>query len=90
MPSMGYGDVVNDALARLDGLGYEWGVDRNLVNHGPMGAEALAVLGYPEQVGGWADGYRRAKQHRPAPRVAPATTATRPRRPSRSRDEPMT
>ncbi|MGH3428964.1 MAG: questin oxidase family protein, partial [Mycobacteriales bacterium] len=66
MTSLGYGDAVNDALERLDGLGYEWG-DRNFVNHGPMGAEALAVLGYPEQVPRWADAYRARPHHDPPP-----------------------
>jgi hypothetical protein len=66
MTSLGYADAVNDALERLDGLGYEWG-DRNFVNHGPMGAEALAVLGYPEQVPRWADAYQGRPHHDPPP-----------------------
>jgi Questin oxidase-like len=66
MTSLGYADAINDALERLGGLGYEWG-DRNFVNHGPMGAEALAVLGYPEQVSQWADAYRARPHHDPPP-----------------------
>jgi hypothetical protein len=66
-----YGDAVNDALDRLDDLGFEWGEQLTVVNHGPMGAETMAVLGYPEQVAAWADGYHRHPHHpRPGPRFA--------------------
>jgi hypothetical protein len=66
-----YGDAVNDALDRLDDLGFEWGEGLTVVNHGPMGAETMAVLGFPEEVGAWADRYHRHPHHpRPAPRFA--------------------
>jgi hypothetical protein len=66
-----YGDAVNDALDRLDDLGFEWGENLTVVNHGPMGAETMAILGFPEQVAGWADAYHRHPHHeRPAPRFA--------------------
>lgn len=64
MVSSSYDEAVNDALDRLDGLGYEWGT-ADLVNHGPMGAEALALLGYPDQVSSWADKYRQIPHHDP-------------------------
>ena len=40
-----YIDAVTDALQRLDDLGYERGGD-DFANHRPMGAEALAALGF--------------------------------------------
>ncbi|GAA1893241.1 questin oxidase family protein [Streptantibioticus ferralitis] len=67
-----YGDAVNDALERMDDLGYERGAQGDLANHGPMGAEALAVMGHGEQVAAWVEGYRHAMPHHepPAPRFA--------------------
>jgi hypothetical protein len=50
-----YEDAVNDALERLDDLGYERGAQGDFANHGPMGAEALAALGHGEQVGAWVE-----------------------------------
>ncbi|WP_020667036.1 questin oxidase family protein [Amycolatopsis nigrescens] len=72
MTTLGYTDAVNDALERLDDLGYERGADGDLANHGPMGAEALAVLGHGDDVAAWTDGYRVAMPHHepPAPRFA--------------------
>lgn len=69
---MKYSDAVNDALERLDDLGYERGAQGDLANHGPMGAEALAVLGHGDDVAAWVEGYRRAMPHHdpPAPRFA--------------------
>jgi hypothetical protein len=69
MTVLSYSDAVNDALARLDDLGYERGED-NFANHGPMAAEAVAVLGHTDQVAGWVEGYRHAIPHHepPAPR----------------------
>ncbi|WP_269855483.1 questin oxidase family protein [Streptomyces sp. RPT161] len=69
---IGYQDAVNDALERMDDLGYERGAQGDLANHGPMGAEALAVLGHGAQVAAWVEGYRQAMPHHepPAPRFA--------------------
>jgi hypothetical protein len=70
MASMRYGDAVNEALERLDGLGYERGEDGDFANHGPMGAETIAVLGHGDEVARWVEGYRNAMSHHepPAPR----------------------
>lgn len=72
MPSISYRDAVNDALERLDDLGYERGVGMDLANHGPMGAEALALLGQEDEVARWVRRYRAAMEHHepPAPRFA--------------------
>jgi hypothetical protein len=72
MTSINYEDAVSDALLRLDDLGYERGANGDLANHGPMGAEALAVLGHGDAVAGWVEGYRTAMPHHepPAPRFA--------------------
>lgn len=64
-----YTDAVNDALARLDDLGYERGGGNDLANHGPMGAEALAVLGHGDQVPAWVAGYRAAMPHHDPPQA---------------------
>ncbi|WP_306318200.1 MULTISPECIES: hypothetical protein [unclassified Streptomyces] len=68
-----YSDAVNDALERLDDLGYERGPEpEGFVAHGTMCAEALATLGYPERIPGYIDGYRSGLAHhdRPEPRFA--------------------
>jgi len=72
MTKVGYSDAVNDALERLDDLGYERGIQGDLANHGPMGAEALAALGHGDKVASWVEGYRAAMPHHeaPAPRFA--------------------
>ncbi|MCC3768935.1 questin oxidase family protein [Streptomyces sp. UNOC14_S4] len=67
MPSIGYHDAVNDALERMEGLGYERGKGVDLANHGPMGAEALAVLGQGDAVAPWVGRYRRAMEHHEPP-----------------------
>ena len=48
-----YTDAVNEALQRLQGVGYEFGP--SFVNHAPMAAEALAYLGYSDIVASWTD-----------------------------------
>ncbi|SDK12545.1 Protein of unknown function [Actinopolyspora mzabensis] len=70
MGTQGYADAVGEALQRLEGLGYERGTNGDLANHGPMGAEALAVLGFGEAVSSWVEGYKQAMPHHdpPAPR----------------------
>jgi len=72
MTKVGYSDAVNDALERLDDLGYERGTQGDLANHGPMGAETLAALGYGDRVAGWAEEYRTVMPHHdpPAPRFS--------------------
>ncbi|MFG2140114.1 hypothetical protein [Streptomyces sp. NPDC048650] len=67
MPSISYRDAVNDALERMDDLGYERGQGVDLANHGPMGAEALAVLGQEDEVARWVGRYRRAMEHHEPP-----------------------
>ena len=67
MTQPGYHDAVNDALERMADLGYERGVGADLANHGPMGAEALAVLGYGADVAGWVERYRVAVPHHEPP-----------------------
>ncbi|MFF5126790.1 hypothetical protein ACFY41_07580 [Streptomyces syringium] len=67
MSSVGYIDAVNDALERLDDLGYERGHGVDLANHGPMGAEALALLGQEDEVARWVRRYRDAMEHHEPP-----------------------
>ncbi|GAA2931705.1 questin oxidase family protein [Streptomyces argenteolus] len=67
MPSISYSDALNDALERMDDLGYERGQGVDLANHGPMGAEALALLGQVDQVARWVGRYRRAMEHHEPP-----------------------
>jgi Questin oxidase-like len=66
-----YIDTVTDALERLDDLGYERG-GNDFANHGPMAAEALAVLGFGAEVPGWVNRYRSGMKHHdpPSPRWA--------------------
>lgn len=67
MSSISYYEAVNDALERLEDLGYERGVGVDLANHGPMGAEAVAVLGHGDEVARWIGRYRRALDHHEPP-----------------------
>ncbi|ASF12596.1 hypothetical protein NBRGN_016_02620 [Nocardia brasiliensis NBRC 14402] len=63
-----YQDAVIDALERLDDLGYERNLGGgDLANHGPMGAEALAVLGHGDAVPAWVATYRKAAPHHEPP-----------------------
>ncbi|MCX4472655.1 questin oxidase family protein [Micromonospora sp. NBC_01655] len=65
-----YFDAVNDALERLDDMGYERGERNELVNHGPMATETLATLGHGDQIGAWVQVYRAKPHHdRPAPHL---------------------
>ena len=72
MTNVGYSDAVNDALERLDDLGYERGAQGDLANHGPMGAETLAALGHGDKVADWVEVYRNVMPHiePPTPRFA--------------------
>ncbi|MFI6642825.1 hypothetical protein [Streptomyces sp. NPDC050504] len=80
MPAVSYTDALNDALERLDDLGYERGQGVDLANHGPMGAEALVLLGMGDDVARWVVRYRRAMEHHEPPaallRVDPADEAS--------------
>ncbi|MGW0389524.1 questin oxidase family protein [Streptomyces sp. NPDC003042] len=67
MSTISYGDALNDALERLDDLGYERGKGVDLANHGPMGAEALALLGQEDEVARWVGRYRAAMDHHEPP-----------------------
>ncbi|MFI6771203.1 hypothetical protein [Streptomyces sp. NPDC050355] len=67
MSSLSYRDALNDALERMDDLGYERGQGVDLANHGPMGAEALAQLGQQDEVAAWVRRYRRAMEHHEPP-----------------------
>ncbi|MEU8780801.1 hypothetical protein [Streptomyces sp. NPDC048637] len=67
MPSISYHEALNDALERMDDLGYERGQGVDLANHGPMGAEALALLGQEDEVASWVRRYRRAMEHHEPP-----------------------
>ncbi|MEV5955423.1 hypothetical protein AB0M11_16915 [Streptomyces sp. NPDC051987] len=49
---------MNDALERLRSVGYEHG--RSYVNHAPMAAEALAHMGYADEVADWVEGHLRS------------------------------
>lgn len=63
-----YCDAVNDALERLDDLGYERNLGGgDLANHGPMAAEALAVLGHAAAIPQWIETYREAAPHHEPP-----------------------
>lgn len=53
MSTLSYDDVVNDALDRLRGVGFEFGP--GFVNHAPMVAETLAAIGYREIVATWVE-----------------------------------
>ena len=63
-----YSDAVNDALERLDDLGYERNLGGgDLANHGPMAAEALAVLGHAAAIPDWVAVYRAVAPHHEPP-----------------------
>ncbi|MEU2114637.1 hypothetical protein ABZ567_03035 [Streptomyces sp. NPDC016459] len=53
MAATTYTDAVSGALERLRGVGYEHGP--RFVNHAPMAAEALAHMGYTDDVPRWVD-----------------------------------
>ncbi|MFW3461112.1 hypothetical protein ACN24K_10360 [Streptomyces microflavus] len=53
MSPLTYTDAVGEALERLRGVGFEHGP--RFVNHAPMAAEALAYMGYADDVPRWVD-----------------------------------
>jgi Questin oxidase-like len=61
MPAASYSDAMSAALQRLRGVGYEHGP--SLVNHAPMAAEAMALLGYTDEVPSWLDGNIRRRRY---------------------------
>lgn len=68
-------DALDEALEMLSRSGFEY--HGGLANHGPMAAEALTVLGRPEAVRPWVEGYRRQLQDRGSPRERLAPDAWR-------------
>ncbi|MBV8964642.1 MAG: DUF4243 domain-containing protein [Mycobacteriaceae bacterium] len=60
-----YAEAVNGALDRLQTTGFY--LDRFFANHGPMAAEALATLGYCDEVDGWVDDNIRHRSYPPLP-----------------------
>ncbi|MHC0431213.1 hypothetical protein ACX6XY_13615 [Streptomyces sp. O3] len=65
MAALTYTDAVSEALQRLRGVGFEHG--GSFVNHAPMAAEALAHMGYADEVPGWVDHNLRARQYHDVP-----------------------
>jgi Questin oxidase-like len=65
MGSVSYADAVSGALERLRTTGFYLG--EFFANHGPMAAEALAKLGYCDEVDGWLDANIRHRDYRPLP-----------------------
>jgi hypothetical protein len=65
MGSVDYIDAVNAALERLHTTGFYIG--DFFANHGPMAAEALAKLGYCEEVDGWVEANITHREHGPLP-----------------------
>jgi hypothetical protein len=60
-----YPEAVNGALDRLQTTGFY--LDGSFANHGPMAAEALARLGYCDEVDGWVDANIHHRKHGPLP-----------------------
>jgi len=73
MTSTTYSDAVGGALERLRGVGYEWGP--SFANHAPMAAEALARLGYADEVPGWVERNLGKRRYYDAPEPRWALTA---------------
>jgi hypothetical protein len=65
MGSLDYTEAVNVALDRLRTTGFYLG--HFFANHGPMAAEALAKLGYCDEVDRWVDANIRHREHGPLP-----------------------
>jgi Questin oxidase-like len=63
MGTVSYADAVSGALDRLRTTGFYLG--EFFANHGPMAAEALAKLGYCDEVDGWLDANIRRRDYRP-------------------------
>jgi hypothetical protein len=65
MQSVSYTDAVSGALDRLRPTGFYLG--EFFANHGPMAAEALAQLGYCDEVDAWLDANIRRRDYSPLP-----------------------
>jgi hypothetical protein len=76
MTGLSYAGAVCAALDRLRGVGYEHG--GSLVNHAPMAAEALACMGYADEVPGWVEHNLRVRRYHepPEPRWALSAAQT--------------
>jgi hypothetical protein len=61
MSKISYGDAVNDALDRLQGVGFEFGP--GFVNHAPMVAETLAAIGCRDVVATWVENNKRLRTY---------------------------
>jgi hypothetical protein len=59
--TISYGDTVNDALGRLQDVGFEFGP--GFVNHAPMVAETLATVGCREIVATWVERNKRLRAY---------------------------
>lgn len=66
MGSVDYSEAVNAALDRLRSTGFYIG--DFFANHAPMAAEALAKLGYCDEVDGWVDANIDHRDHGPLPK----------------------
>jgi hypothetical protein len=66
MGSVDYVDAVNTALDRLSTTGFYIG--NFFANHGPMAAEAIAKLGYCDEVDGWVDANIAHRDYPPLPK----------------------
>jgi hypothetical protein len=78
-----YTDAVNGALQRLHTTGFYIG--DSFANHAPMAAEALAKLGYCDEVESWVAANLRHRGHRPFPDPAQLITDWRAALGDRSR-----
>src|ERR1700723_707820 len=62
---LSYADAMSDALDRLSGIGFEHG--SGLINHAPMAAEALATLGYADDLVSWVQRNLSIRRYEPRP-----------------------
>ena len=83
MGCIDYTDAVNGALQRLHTTGFYIG--DSFANHAPMAAEALAKLGYCDEVESWVAANLRQRGHRPFPDPAQLITDWRAALGDRSR-----
>ncbi|MFJ4472773.1 hypothetical protein ACIP2X_35530 [Streptomyces sp. NPDC089424] len=65
MAALTYTDAMGEALQRLHGVGFEHG--GSFVNHAPMAAEALAHMGYADEVPAWVDHNLRHREYHDVP-----------------------
>ncbi|SHN37137.1 questin oxidase family protein [Actinacidiphila paucisporea] len=65
MTALTYTDAMGGALERLRFVGYEHGT--MLVNHAPMAAEAMATLGYADDIATWVEGNLAHRRYKDLP-----------------------